>query len=102
MNALRSTVKLAARSATQKVQKRQMASGAAQPKWTGIDKVIRDKFPEDYQGGYFYVGRVGCTVGLRRQWRFFQGTMGVLLELLTLVLYVGWYFVGLRILNLFS
>ena len=58
MNALRSTVRLATRAATQGVQKRNMGSGAAQPQWTGIDKVIRDKFPEDYQGGCFYVGRV--------------------------------------------
>lgn len=64
MNALRSTVKLAARSATQRVQKRQMGSGAA-PQWTGIDKVIRDRFPEDYQGRLFLRWScVRCTVGL--------------------------------------
>merc|ERR1719223_428741 len=57
MNALRSTIKLASRSVNQKVQKRGMGS-AAQPQWTGIDKVIRDRFPEDWQvsglilGGY--------------------------------------------------
>eukprot|EP00552_Chaetoceros_brevis_P001586 CAMPEP_0197736820 /NCGR_PEP_ID=MMETSP1435-20131217/4399_1 /TAXON_ID=426625 /ORGANISM="Chaetoceros brevis, Strain CCMP164" /LENGTH=115 /DNA_ID=CAMNT_0043325081 /DNA_START=8 /DNA_END=355 /DNA_ORIENTATION=- len=56
MNALRSTVRLTSRHLNQKVQKRH-ASGAA-PQWTGIDKVIRDRFPEDWQvsglvlGGY--------------------------------------------------
>ena len=49
MNALRSTLRPIARAALPKAQKRQMGSGAA-PQWTGIDKVIRDKFPEDYQG----------------------------------------------------
>ena len=49
MNALRSTFRPIARAALPKAQKRQMGSGAA-PQWTGIDKVIRDKFPEDYQG----------------------------------------------------
>ena len=49
MNALRTTLRPVARAAMPKVQRRQMGSGAA-PEWTGIDKVIRDKFPEDYQG----------------------------------------------------
>ena len=60
MNALRSTVARASIRATQRVQKRQMGSGAAAPEWTGIDKIVRDKFPEDYQGEFHqvYVGRV--------------------------------------------
>jgi|AntRauTorckE5430_2_1112549.scaffolds.fasta_scaffold23713_1 hypothetical protein len=49
MNTLRTTVVRTSARATHRVQKRQMAAGAA-PQWTGIDKVIRDKFPEDYQG----------------------------------------------------
>lgn len=49
MNALRSTLRPALRVATPKVQRRQMGGGAA-PEWTGIDKIVRDKFPEDYQG----------------------------------------------------
>ena len=59
MNALRSTVARASIRATQRVQKRQMGSGAAAPEWTGIDKIVRDKFPEDYQGEFHqvYVGR---------------------------------------------
>lgn len=52
MNALRSTVARASIRATQRVQKRQMGSGAAAPEWTGIDKIVRDKFPEDYQGEF--------------------------------------------------
>lgn len=52
MNALRSTVARASVRATQRVQKRQMGSGAAAPEWTGIDKIVRDKFPEDYQGEF--------------------------------------------------
>jgi hypothetical protein len=50
MNSLRTTIARASSRVAHKVQKRQMASGAAQPQWTGIDKVIRDRFPEDYQG----------------------------------------------------
>lgn len=49
MNALRSTIRLSSRTLAQRAQKRQMGSGA-QVQWTGIDKVIRDRFPEDYQG----------------------------------------------------
>ncbi len=49
MNTLRSTVKLASRGLNQRVQKRH-GSGAAAPEWTGVDKIIRDKFPEDWQG----------------------------------------------------
>ena len=39
--------------------KRRMGSSAPAPEWTGIDKVVRDKFPKDEQlaaaiiGGYF-------------------------------------------------
>ena len=44
-----------------------MGAGAAQPQWTGIDKVIRDKFPEDYQGEWvlIYVSRVRTLNGWR-------------------------------------
>ena len=49
MNALRFTARAASRSIASKVQKRQMG-GAAAPEWTGIDKTIRDVFPEDHQG----------------------------------------------------
>jgi len=48
MNALRTTIRPIARAVMPKVQKRQMGSGAA-PEWTGLDKVIRDRFPHDYQ-----------------------------------------------------
>jgi hypothetical protein len=52
MNALRTTIRpIARRAAMPNVQKRQMGGGAA-PEWTGLDKVIRDKFPEDYQGEF--------------------------------------------------
>ena len=53
MNALRSSLRPAARALLPKAQKRQMGGGAA-PQWTGLDKVIRDKFPEDYQGEILY------------------------------------------------
>ena len=61
MNALRTTFARSSIRATHRVQKRQMASAA--PEWTGIDKVIRDRFPEDWQGEhntleFIYVGRV--------------------------------------------
>eukprot|EP00979_Chaetoceros_neogracilis_P007843 scaffold1698_cov279-Chaetoceros_neogracile.AAC.2 len=59
MNALRTTVVRTSARATHRVQKRQMAAGAA-PQWTGIDKVIRDKFPEDYQvSGLILAGYAG-------------------------------------------
>lgn len=60
MNALRSTVARASIRATQRVQKRQMGSGAAAPEWTGIDKIVRDKFPEDYQGEFHQGLRLSC------------------------------------------
>ena len=62
MNALRSTVRLTSRHLNQQVQKRH-ASGAA-PQWTGIDKVIRDKFPEDWQG-QFTAAEVHWWIGIR-------------------------------------
>ena len=66
MNALRTTVVRTSSRVTHRVQKRQMASGAA-PQWTGIDKVIRDKFPEDYQGKQIYVRRVAKGMQLPMQ-----------------------------------
>ena len=48
MNSLRSTVQRASRIANASAQKRQMGTHAA-PEWTGIDKVVRGVFPEDYQ-----------------------------------------------------
>ena len=65
MNALRTTVARASTRVTQRVQKRQ-ASGAAAPQWTGIDKVIRDKFPEDYQGEH---------IGLYLRWSCWRNPM---------------------------
>jgi hypothetical protein len=36
-------------------QKRTMAGHGAKPEWTGIDKKVRDIFPEDWQRKYFFV-----------------------------------------------
>ena len=52
MNALRSTLRPVLRAALPKAQRRQMGGGAA-PEWTGIDKIVRDRFPEDYQGRWW-------------------------------------------------
>ena len=48
MNALRTTFQRVCRNPRTLVQKRQMGAHA-QPEWTGIDKVVRGYFPEDYQ-----------------------------------------------------
>jgi hypothetical protein len=40
-------------------QRRTMAGGhAPAPKWEGIDKVVRDVFPEDWQSELLFVGQV--------------------------------------------
>eukprot|EP00569_Conticribra_weissflogii_P003228 CAMPEP_0171345360 /NCGR_PEP_ID=MMETSP0878-20121228/21352_1 /TAXON_ID=67004 /ORGANISM="Thalassiosira weissflogii, Strain CCMP1336" /LENGTH=127 /DNA_ID=CAMNT_0011848745 /DNA_START=41 /DNA_END=424 /DNA_ORIENTATION=- len=49
----------AATTATQQAKRRMGGSSAPAPEWTGIDKIVRDKFPQDDQlaaaiiGGYF-------------------------------------------------
>ncbi|KAL3765196.1 hypothetical protein ACHAWU_010387 [Discostella pseudostelligera] len=56
----------------QAVKRRTMASHAAAPEWTGIDKVVRGYFPQDDQlaaaiiGGYFglfLVVKIGLAMG---------------------------------------
>mmetsp|Transcript_13048 Transcript_13048/g.24517 ORF Transcript_13048/g.24517 Transcript_13048/m.24517 type:complete len:117 (-) Transcript_13048:186-536(-) len=56
MNSLRTTIARTSSRVAHKIQKRQMGAGAAQPQWTGIDKVIRDRFPEDYQVAGLIIG----------------------------------------------
>jgi len=53
MNALRTTFQRVART-PKTFQKRQMG-GHAQPKWEGIDKIVRGYFPEDYQREYYHI-----------------------------------------------
>mmetsp|Transcript_14952 Transcript_14952/g.18234 ORF Transcript_14952/g.18234 Transcript_14952/m.18234 type:complete len:116 (-) Transcript_14952:299-646(-) len=61
MNALRRSIRPVSRAVLPTVQKRSMAGGAA-PQWTGIDKVVRDVFPEDYQVALLIMGGYGVII----------------------------------------
>uniref|UniRef100_A0A7S2EPJ3 Uncharacterized protein n=1 Tax=Trieres chinensis TaxID=1514140 RepID=A0A7S2EPJ3_TRICV len=66
MNALTSTAArgaVAARSsASRTAQRRNMGSGGPKPEWTGIDKVVRGYFPEDYQLAGAILGGYGALI----------------------------------------
>jgi len=50
MNAIAATAaRRVARTAAVQAQRRNMGGHAPAPEWTGIDKVVRDVFPQDYQ-----------------------------------------------------
>lgn len=60
----------ARRAASQALQKRSMGGSAPAPEWTGIDKVVRGYFPEDYQREFGFPpivgsGLIGTTDGFR-------------------------------------
>mmetsp|Transcript_24126 Transcript_24126/g.27801 ORF Transcript_24126/g.27801 Transcript_24126/m.27801 type:complete len:136 (+) Transcript_24126:80-487(+) len=43
--------------------KRFFGSGGPTPKWEGLDKVLRDRFPEDYQVAGVFLSGYGILIG---------------------------------------
>uniref|UniRef100_A0A7R9W4Z7 Uncharacterized protein n=1 Tax=Pseudictyota dubia TaxID=2749911 RepID=A0A7R9W4Z7_9STRA len=65
MNAVAATVaRRAARTAAVQSQRRNMGGHAPAPEWTGIDKVVRDVFPQDYQLAGAILGGYGTLIAL--------------------------------------
>jgi hypothetical protein len=49
--------------ASQQIQRRNMGSGP-KPEWTGIDKTVRDIFPEDWQLAAAILGGYSSLIGI--------------------------------------
>lgn len=79
LSVTRAAVRPAARRvASATVQRRQMGGHAPAPEWTGIDKVVRGYFPEDYQRKFRLPplpvwAMQEKALGLRRTWYCFYG-----------------------------